>query len=408
MSTTKQMSLMEMINRLSAGIEDDELFCQEEFEMVRNYCEQKNFMMSAADLSAIRRAGLMDSFENWKEEHSIYGLTFEQAKKRKDYSFTLNELPSLIDDLRHGYMSATCENGDPYRGAAVLEIGHVDVELNITTYEQTGTITGFSEDKRPILGYFVCIKQGERDNDWVSDNYIDNDIHINWHADDWQEVLEKDMFLALNEYVIKHHLSYDEPNIRPYIQSRPIVPDMRTKKDSYESMVLEYLELFDNDDHIVNRNGNNFLIANYRTFTSYKLEVIDGRLKVLQEAKILQDCIENAKSAYDVDPEILGKIQEFEKKWYATESAKKEHSDVREFYISFRDRCDRNEGCQILKLTGPELPDAKIDEIEIAICDYQFKACEWNTDILAEVVTEQLKNEGYQVSAVIPEKIIFV
>ena len=51
MSTTKQMSLMEMINRLSAGIEDDELFCQEEFEMVRNYCEQKSFMMSAADLS---------------------------------------------------------------------------------------------------------------------------------------------------------------------------------------------------------------------------------------------------------------------------------------------------------------------------------------------------------------------
>lgn len=58
--------------------------------------------------------------------------------------------------------------------------------------------------------------------------------------------------------------------------------------------------------------------------------------------------------------------------------------------------------------TGPELPDAKIDEIEIAICDYQFKACEWNTDILAEVVMEQLKNEGYQVSAVIPEKIIFI
>ena len=48
MSTTKQMSLMEMINRLSAGIEDDELFCQEKFEMVRNYCEQKSFMMSAA------------------------------------------------------------------------------------------------------------------------------------------------------------------------------------------------------------------------------------------------------------------------------------------------------------------------------------------------------------------------
>ena len=125
MSTTKQMSLMEMINRLSAGIEDDELFCQEKFEMVRNYCEQKSFMMSAADLSTIRRIGLMDRFESWKEEHRLYGLTFDQARKRKDYSFTLNELPSLIDDLQKDYMSATCENGDPYRGVAVLEYCNV-------------------------------------------------------------------------------------------------------------------------------------------------------------------------------------------------------------------------------------------------------------------------------------------
>lgn len=43
MSTTKQMSLAEMINRLSSAIEDDELFCKEELEMVHNYCEQKNF-----------------------------------------------------------------------------------------------------------------------------------------------------------------------------------------------------------------------------------------------------------------------------------------------------------------------------------------------------------------------------
>lgn len=150
MSTTKQMSLMEMINRLSAGIEDDELFCQEKFEMVRNYCEQKSFMMSAADLSTIRRIGLMDRFESWKEEHRLYGLTFDQARKRKDYSFTLNELPPLIDDLQKNYMSATCENGDPYRGVAVLEVGYVDVELNITTYEQCGrSVT--ENDKRPIL-----------------------------------------------------------------------------------------------------------------------------------------------------------------------------------------------------------------------------------------------------------------
>lgn len=321
MSTTKQMSLMEMINRLSAGIEDDELFCQEEFEMVRNYCEQKSFMMSAADLSTIRRIGLMDRFESWKEEHRLYGLTFDQARKRKDYSFTLNELPSLIDDLQKDYMSATCENGDPYRGVAVLEVGYVDVELNITTYEQCGrSVT--ENDKRPILGYFVCIKQGEQEDDWVSDDYIDYEIQINWHDSNWQKNLERDMFFALNDYVVNHHLSYDEPNVCSHFQSKRTISKTGPKTDTYEGMVLDYLELFDNDDHIVNRDGNNFLIANYRTFTSYKLEVIDGRLKVLQEAKVLQDCIENAKSAYDVDPEFLGKIQEFEKKWYAMESHK--------------------------------------------------------------------------------------
>ena len=170
MSTTKQMSLMEMINRLSAGIEDDELFCQEEFEMVRNYCEQKSFMMSAADLSTIRRIGLMDRFESWKEEHRLYGLTFDQARKRKDYSFTLNELPSLIDDLQKDYMSATCENGDPYRGVAVLEVGYVDVELNITTYEQCGhsvtemtnvrfldILSASSRANRKTTGYLMII-----------------------------------------------------------------------------------------------------------------------------------------------------------------------------------------------------------------------------------------------------------
>ena len=75
MSTTKQISLMEMINRLSAGIEDDELFCQEEFEMVRNYCEQKSFMMSAADLSTIRRIGPvsythLDVYKRQMQAHS--------------------------------------------------------------------------------------------------------------------------------------------------------------------------------------------------------------------------------------------------------------------------------------------------------------------------------------------------
>ncbi len=137
-------------------------------------------------------------------------MTFEEAKQRLDYSFSLNGIEKDIDDIRNNYMKGLYENGDPERGIAILEIGYVDVEVNLITYEQVGEHPG---DKRPIIDYFTCLKKGDDDlHDWRSDDYIDHDIKVDWSADNWAEQLERDMFEALDEYVTENGYSYDHAN----------------------------------------------------------------------------------------------------------------------------------------------------------------------------------------------------
>ena len=137
-------------------------------------------------------------------------MTFEEAKARSDYQFDINELDSIIEDIRKGSMDSLFENGDPYRGAAVLVIGHVDIEVNVHTYEQCSIKAG---SKKPVISYFVCVKHGNTDDDWESDDYVDDyKPSVDWTEDNWRDLLEKDMFQALNQYVTKKAYSYDFPN----------------------------------------------------------------------------------------------------------------------------------------------------------------------------------------------------
>lgn len=138
-------------------------------------------------------------------------MTFEEAKERKDYKFTLNEIENVIDDIRNNYMNGLEENGDGYRGAAVLEIGYVDIEVNIYTYAQC-VINANSEDHTPLIDYFTCLKQGDNDDDWCSDRYLDYSLNVDWNAYNWREQLEKDMFNALDMYVKNNGYSYDKAN----------------------------------------------------------------------------------------------------------------------------------------------------------------------------------------------------
>lgn len=89
-------------------------------------------------------------------------MTFEEAKSRSDYQFDINELDSIIEDIRKGSMDSLFENGDPYR---------------------------------------------------ESDDYVDDyKPSVDWTADNWRDLLEKDMFQALDQYVTKKAYSCDFPN----------------------------------------------------------------------------------------------------------------------------------------------------------------------------------------------------
>ena len=139
-------------------------------------------------------------------------MTFKEAKLRNDYKFTLNEIESVIDDIRNNYMKNLDENGDGYRGAAILKIGYVDVEVNIYTEEQVARFDDQAGNKTPVINYFTCLKHGDSRNDWASDGYLDYDLKVDWNTDNWKEQLERDMFTALDTYVNANGYSYDHVN----------------------------------------------------------------------------------------------------------------------------------------------------------------------------------------------------
>ena len=139
-------------------------------------------------------------------------MTLEVAKQRADYKFTLNGIENLIGDIRNNYMQNLFENGSGYMGVAILEIGYVDVEVNIYTEEQVARSNDQTGNKAPVIDYFTCLKHGSGDDEWESDGYLDYSLNVDWNAVDWKEQLEKDMFNALNRYVAEHGYHYDQPN----------------------------------------------------------------------------------------------------------------------------------------------------------------------------------------------------
>lgn len=138
-------------------------------------------------------------------------MTFEEAKQRSDYRFRLNGIENLIDEIRNNYMEGLYPENEPYLSEAVLEIGYMDVEVNIYAYCQCSEKAD-PEDKRPVIDYFTCIKTGDSDYDWDHGEYLNCTVYVDWNADNWSEQLEKDMFEALDRYVNKKGYSYDHAN----------------------------------------------------------------------------------------------------------------------------------------------------------------------------------------------------
>lgn len=134
-------------------------------------------------------------------------MTFEEAKKFKEYKFHLNGVENLINDLRKNWMGNMEENGERYIGVAVLEFGYLDIELNILTEEQVSRIP-CSGNKAPVVDYFVCVKNYE----WEPDGYVESNVNVDWKSEDWVLQLERDMFNTLEKYRDEHGYRYNRPN----------------------------------------------------------------------------------------------------------------------------------------------------------------------------------------------------
>ncbi len=131
-------------------------------------------------------------------------MTFEEAKQRPDYCFRLNGIQLLIRNIREEHLEINLDNG-PLIGKAVLEIGYVDIEVNISVNGMFGEMPAY----KPIIEYFMCFKT---ENDWESIGYLGIDANVNWWSNRWKEELEKDMFLVLDRSVRFRRLSYNRPN----------------------------------------------------------------------------------------------------------------------------------------------------------------------------------------------------
>lgn len=142
-------------------------------------------------------------------------MTLKEARKRADYRFWTN----TIEELRHQIIKGEFFYFDDYDekngvfeiGTACLEIGCVDIELNVCS--------DGDDDKyfdKPTTSYFLCVKGIENgDLSWGQGGYLDDfgiDVDVDWTDPEWRKNLERDMFEKLMAAVEMFDLKVDEPN----------------------------------------------------------------------------------------------------------------------------------------------------------------------------------------------------
>ena len=150
--------------------------------------------------------------EGYLAERMEQEADFRFSLKRdwKEYNFRLNGVENLIPQIRTGRLDGFTKNSEPMIGAAVLEIGYVDIELNIHSEAQVTDLESKKDDLSPVIDYFVCAKN--MDDEWVSLGYLGYTPKVDWNRHDWNRQLERDMFLALDTWVSETGLKYTRPN----------------------------------------------------------------------------------------------------------------------------------------------------------------------------------------------------
>lgn len=61
--------LDKILNELSSTTTDDQQYMEREFEVVREYCKERNFELSEDELKTIRAIGLEDWIADWRNEY---------------------------------------------------------------------------------------------------------------------------------------------------------------------------------------------------------------------------------------------------------------------------------------------------------------------------------------------------
>lgn len=161
--------------------------------------------------------------------------TLQTARERKDYEFkkgfkgegiTEKEFLKIMrTNNTNGFFedSPLCKNkkncrkpdsSEGYRGLIIMQIGYVDIELNLYSYDNSRK----GKEWTPDVAFFICTKYGEGEYDWDSYSFIDEELNeeeiicnIDWSKENWYELLEKDMFNKLSLFVERKNWDINKP-----------------------------------------------------------------------------------------------------------------------------------------------------------------------------------------------------
>ena len=66
--------------------------------------------------------------------------------------------------------------------------------------------------KRKIPYSITSPGKEDYDDDWESDDYIDESVNVDWNAENWREQLENDMIVKLHKYAAMKGYSFNKAN----------------------------------------------------------------------------------------------------------------------------------------------------------------------------------------------------
>lgn len=145
-------------------------------------------------------------------------MTRREARKRDDYRFWISTTQCFINELIDGKFDSfeewDAEEGIFETGTAILELGWVDIELNINAASNKEG-AGYINKVEP--SYFIRVKGIPTPGTtcWSPAGYLDDfgyEVKVDWTNPDWEKELENDMLRTLLSAVEKLGLKIDEPN----------------------------------------------------------------------------------------------------------------------------------------------------------------------------------------------------